>query len=101
MRKGVAGQLAAKLETVSPVEPRSPAFDPPSPNLFAYLQIGHIMSDVLSTPTFVKELDSTTPSNHGLFQLPTELLIFIVAALDAAHLEAVPRFSDPLPALRL
>ena len=42
------------------------------------------------------------PSHHSLLlQLPTELLIDIVIALDTANPEKISRAHDPLRALRL
>ena len=62
------------------------------------------MSDSLNDPTSAtRESGSTvSPSNfrHHL-QLPTELLIAIVVALNTAYLENDSRVHDPLPPLRL
>jgi len=62
------------------------------------------MSNILNTPTnVVKGLNAAIqPSNISLLlQLPTELLIGVVAILDTVNLEKVSRAYDSLPALRL
>ena len=62
------------------------------------------MSDIPNDPmSVIKESTSTVlPSNYRPhLRLPTELLIAIAAALDAAYLENDSRVDDPLPTLRL
>ncbi len=62
------------------------------------------MSDTFDTPTSVIRSPNTAiqPSNHSLLlQLPTELLIHVVDALDIANMEKISRSYDPLHALRL
>jgi len=62
------------------------------------------MSDNLNGPTSaIKESKSTIPHSYYRphLQLPTELLIDIIAALDSPHLEKNSLVYDPLPTLRL
>ena len=62
------------------------------------------MSDTLDGPASVSDgPDPTIPSSTGtqLLQLPTELLIDIIANVSAAYLEGPHHESDPLVALRL
>ena len=58
---------------------------------------------VLVSTDCTEDIVPTTPtSNHcPLLQLPTELLIEIVIALNKVYLKELHRTSDPLPALRL
>jgi hypothetical protein len=60
------------------------------------------MSHILGGDTDVSKEPGPTasPSNHDqLIQLPTELLIDVIAVLNTAHLEDSDRESDPLVAL--
>ena len=62
------------------------------------------MSDSLGPPaSVIQGLNPTVPpSNHSpLLELPTELLIGIVAALDTDNLKKDSRVNAPLLALRL
>lgn len=81
-----------------------PLFDLRSLNLLADPQIKLIMSHIIDDSAEVNEKpDPTIASSRDcpLLLLPTELLIDIIADINAAYLGDSDHKSDPLIALRL